>query len=447
MHVTIGHAILGPMDHSRSVQADAGPAESRSEGAARLLRAASWVLIPLLLIFAWFLRMPVDEDDFRIFRQAGVDLAATGNPYHSTPNPDAAGKLSREAAAETKVFLYPPFAAHLFRPFGLLSPERARDLWFFLNIGLLVASFLAAWQALAPPAWSRWKPPAFVLFFLSPPVLMTFNLGQVSLLLSALLLPAWRLSSTFPAAAGLLLAVATHIKLFPVILCIAFIRTAPRTIAWTAAWIAIIAAIVTVVGGGGQWSEFIQTTLASSFYPVTGEFNISLNGFFRRLLSENPHVRAVANVPQAATMLTAAAALAVLGACLRVTLGTTRSETARDQPPATGTDPLVFSAWLVGMLLISPLNGFYNHTLLLFPALAILVRLSQTGTSRSRLLLPGIAFLLACWWPPGWAEKNVSLNIWLREGWRMLFLTPSLYGLALLLRVVTELATNTNHRP
>ncbi len=407
-------------------------------------------MIPLLVIFVWLLRMPLAEDDFRIFRQAGIDLAATGNPYHSTPGPDTAGKLSREAAAETKVFLYPPFAAHLFRPFGLLTPERARDLWFFLNLGLLVVSFLAAWHALAPPAWEGWQIAAFVLFFLSPPVLMTFNLGQVSLLLSALILPAWRLSATFPAAAGLLLAVATHIKLFPVILCIAFVRTSPRTVAWTAAWIVIIAAAVTLADGGVQWSAFVQTTLASSFYPVTGEFNISLNGFFRRLLSENPHVRAIADAPHAATVLTAAAGLAVFGACLRPTIGGHRNGTHQDRPPATDAsdaDPLVFSVWLVGMLLLSPLNGFYNHTLLLFPALAVLVRLSRAGTPRVRFLLPGVAFLLACWWPPGWAEKHVSLNIWLREGWRVLFLAPSLYGLVLLLRVVTELAANTDHRP
>lgn len=437
------------MDHLSPAQADAGPAEPRSADAARLFRFASWAVIPLLVMFAWILRMPVAEDDFRIFRQAGVDLAATGNPYHSTPGPDAAGKLSREAAAETKVFLYPPFAAHLFRPFGLLTPERARNLWFFLNLCLLAISCHATWHTLAPPAWERWKIPAFALFFLSPPVLMTFNLGQVSLLLSALILPVWRLSSTFPASAGLLLAIATHIKLFPVILCAAFVRTAPRTIAWTAAWIVILAAFVTLAGGG-QWSAFIQTTLASSFYPVTGEFNISLNGFFRRLLTENPHVRAITDAPAAATLLTAASALAVLGACLRATLGTPRNRTDQDRATATdapGDGPLVFSAWLVGMLLLSPLNGFYNHTLLLFPALAVLGRLSKAGTPRSRFLLPGIAFLLACWWPPGWAEKYVSLNIWLREGWHALFLAPSLYGLVLLLRVVTELATDTDHRP
>lgn len=438
------------MDHPSPGQADARPAESRSEDAARLFCAVSWLVIPVLVIFVWALRMPVAEDDFRIFRQAGIDLAVTGNPYHSTPSPNTAGNLSREAAAETKVFLYPPFAAHLFRPFGLLAPERARDLWFFLNLVLLVASFIAVWQALAPSAWERWKLPAFVLFFLSPPVLMTFNLGQVSLLLSALILPVWRLSTTFPAAAGLLLAVATHIKLFPVVLCIAFIRTAPRTIAWTAAWIAILAAIVTLVGGSGQWSAFFQTTLASSFYPVTGEFNISLNGFFRRLLTENPHVRAIADVPYAATALTVIAALAVFGVCLRVTLAPPRNGIAQGLPPATDTvsvGPLAFSAWLVSMLLLSPLNGFYNHTLLLFPALAVLVQLSPAGTPRLCFLLPGIAFLLACWWPPGWAEKYVSLNIWLREGWRVLFLAPSFYGLVLLLRVVTELAANTDHRP
>ncbi|MBP7632884.1 DUF2029 domain-containing protein [Candidatus Ozemobacteraceae bacterium] len=438
------------MDHPSPEPADAGPAEPRFASAARLFRSASWVVIPLLVIFAWFLRMPFAEDDFRIFRQAGVDLAATGNPYHSTPSPTMAGKLSQEAAAETKVFLYPPFAAHLFRPFALLTPKRSQEVWFFLNLCLLVTSFLAAWHALAPPAWEGWKAPAFVLFFLSPAVLMTFNLGQVSLLLSALILPVWRLSSTFPAAAGLLLAVATHIKLFPVILCIAFIRTAPRTIAWTVAWIVILAAFVTLAGGSGQWSAFIQTTLASSFYPVTGEFNISLNGFFRRLLSENPHARAIADAPLAATFLTAAAALVVFGACFRLTIGAPRSGTVQDRPPATGASdasPLVFSAWLVGMLLLSPLNGFYNHTLLLFPALAVLGRLSQAGTPRSRILLPGIAFLLACWWPPGWAEKYVSLNIWIREGWHTLFLAPSLYGLVLLLRVVTNLATDTDHRP
>ncbi|HOT29543.1 MAG TPA: glycosyltransferase 87 family protein [Candidatus Ozemobacteraceae bacterium] len=435
------------MDHHSTVQAIAEPG---SEAAARLLRSASRIVIPLLVIFVWVLRMPAAEDDFRIFRQAGVDLTATGNPYHSTPGPEAAGKLSREAAAETKVFLYPPFAAYLFRPFGFLTPEHARDLWFFVNLGLLVVSFLAAWHALAPPTWEGWKIPAFVLFFLSPPVLMTFNLGQVSLLLSALILPAWRLSSTFPAAAGLLLAVATHIKLFPAILCLAFIRTAPRTIPWTAAWIVIVAAIVTFAGGASQWSAFFQTTLASSFYPVTGEFNISLNGFFRRLLSENPHVRAIADAPQAATVLTTAAALVVSAACLRLSIGAPRRGTTQDRSSAAGVsdaDPLVFSAWLVGMLLLSPLNGFYNHTLLLFPALAVLGRLSQAGTLRSCFILPGVAFLLACWWPPGWAEKYVSLNIWLREGWRGLFLTPSFYGLVLFLRVVTKLATDTDHRP
>lgn len=451
--------MLAPMNHPCAPQPAPELENPLFASTGRLLRSASWIAIPLLLLFAWSLRSPVGEDDFHIFRQAGIDLASTGNPYHSTPAPETARSLPMTAAAETKVFLYPPLAAHLFRPFAFFPPQQAQDLWFVLNVALLIVVFLTAWRGLAPSSWQPWVLPAFVLYFLSPPVLLTFNLCQVSLLLAALILPAWHLSSRFPAGAGLLLAVAAHIKLFPALLGFAFIRTAPRVIGWAVFFVVLLAAFVTMAGGAGQWSAFLQTTLSSSFYPVTGEFNISLNGFFRRLFVENPHTQALADAPLAAAILTAVSALVVFGACLRLTLkaspacpaDTVREADRRHPCGAVQTNPLVFSAWIIGMLLISPLNGFYNHTLLVFPFLAILARLSGTdpepGTRRRRFFQLCFVTLLACWWPPGWAEKVISLNIWLRQGWHILLLAPAFYGLVLFLRVVYTISLNIHKQP
>ena len=89
-------------------------------------------------------------------------------------------------------WLYPPMAAVMFAPFGLLPEHPARFVWMGINAGLGVVLFhWCAGQFTSLSRTGRWSA-AFVLCALSWPLIDCYKWGQVSLLIAVVAIAALR---------------------------------------------------------------------------------------------------------------------------------------------------------------------------------------------------------------------------------------------------------------
>jgi hypothetical protein len=228
--------------------------------------------------------------------------------------------------------------------------------------------------------------------------------------------------------AGLLLALASLIKLYPAFLGIYYgLRRPRRVLGWCIIAGILILGLSVVAYGIAPYSTYLQRLRAGSYYPYGAEFNISLFGLWSRLFVPNHFGIQVANLPLLATILTALTGLGVIGLCLWTGAAAANALEAQ----------LQHGVWICGMMLLSPLNGLYNLVLLLLPLLAILRYLEQHPDRSVRNWLV-LATALVCV-RPLWSEWSPTLDNFVHIGWGLLLLSPPLYGLLIYLALLTLL--------
>lgn len=161
--------------------------------------------------------------DLDVYRQAGGDVLAGVSPY---------------ADRSALPFTYPPFAALLAIPFSVMPPHLPDVLMSLLSVLALGVSLMVVGRRLRLPATSAWW--VIPICVGLTPVWRTFDLGQVNLLLLALILvdalvasPRWR---------GFLTGVATGIKLTPGIFVLYYLVTRQ----WRAAVNSVLGFLATV---------------------------------------------------------------------------------------------------------------------------------------------------------------------------------------------------------
>jgi len=174
----------------------------------------------------------LEQSDFMVYYTAAT-LVRTGNslhiydgsrpdtnPQNSPASPDSIFAQTAEAFGLTSIslYLYPPTLADLMTPLTLFSPLTALHLWWLLNAAALLASALIMASLLGVRhAAHRISIVAFCFILL--PTLECFRVGQVSILLLLLLIAGiWLYLRGYVQWAGLLFALATAIKLTPLIL-------------------------------------------------------------------------------------------------------------------------------------------------------------------------------------------------------------------------------------
>jgi hypothetical protein len=392
-----------------------------AETGARLRRRANigaLILAALWLALVAFTLTP-DVDDFKQFWQASVNVRQTGDPYATTP--DCRLDPARcEEQLGTIGYFNPPIFAYLLLPLSLLSQTQGQYLWFGLNC-LALAGLVWLSLRLAQAQSARvWWGVLVCGALLAPPTRLSLQLGQLSIALALMLVAGFALAPRRPLAAGGLLALAGMVKLYPFALGAAhLLRRQRRVLLGAAAAVALLLAATLLAYGPLPYQRYLERVLLGNFYPYAAEHNISLFGFWRRLLSTSRYAVPLAHLPALATALAALSSLAVLGLCLRAGRGPDTLRGAR----------LQYSMWLCAMLLLSPVNGYYNLVLLIFPLLALLRELELRPDPRLRNLL-ALATALVCI-PPTWTDGIAPLHHSLHIGWGLLLLTPSLYGLLL----------------
>jgi hypothetical protein len=175
--------------------------------------------------FSW----PLPQYDFGSYYLAAAALNANGQPdlYDLGTLHAVADKMNLDIIIPP--YIYPPIWAILMKPLARLSFDTAKVLWLGVN---LIALFISTILLVRTFEISHSKRKAVLLavaLLAFPPVTLTLMLGQVNLVLLALLVGAIALTQRCDdaawaeAVAGCLLGLATVIKLFPGLLILYFL--------------------------------------------------------------------------------------------------------------------------------------------------------------------------------------------------------------------------------
>lgn len=176
--------------------------------------ALSWI-IALFILMGWLVlgalaayvasNQAAGYTDFEVYFDAAVSLYSGQNPYVQKAGP----------------YLYPPLLAQLLMPFvANFSYEVTAALWFTLNFAALALTVFMLHPHI-PPQNRRglWLMP--VLFI---PLLKAMYVGQVTIIMLALLAGVWvAVQRERRVLAGMLLALACWLKVYPALLVLYFI--------------------------------------------------------------------------------------------------------------------------------------------------------------------------------------------------------------------------------
>lgn len=215
--------------------------------------------------------------------------------------------LAFRPGASSLFYMYPPAAALLFAPFGLLEFGTA-----FLLFQLLSHAALWGFLAIWTKGWPKEKAlAAVVVVLLFYPLYLSLRLGQSEPLILLCLAGALRFQK--PVAAGLLLAVAIWLKLFLALLLLhLLLRRRYAALGWTVLWLAVLFAAgflaVPWEAQASYWPRLLAPLGIEAFYD-----NQSASGFAHRLLADSPYSTGWFDAPRLASLLQAALALLFVG--------------------------------------------------------------------------------------------------------------------------------------
>lgn len=383
------------------------PSSVARERRARLLNRVCLALALLWVVLVGFTLAP-EPDDFQTYWRGAWSVVQYGDPYfliHGRQQPN--------------MYIYPPLFAYLMLPLGFVSLRAGQLIWFGVNVtmlaGLIAMCIRASHSVLARRYWGVLA----LLVAVAPPTRLSLQLGQVSILMALVMLGSFLLARRRAHLSGLLLALSCLIKVFPATLALYFLLRRRMALLWAVISGIAIGGISLLVHGFAPYANYLAKVVFGRDYPYFGEHNVSLFGFWGRLLTPNDYGVALANAPLLARALVIGCGLLVLATCVWASLG---------RESALG-EPLRFGAWLGAMMLVSPSNGTYTFVVLLLPLLVMLRVFELTNNRRVLLWLCACAALLC--WPPAWTDWQPWLYNRLHTGWGLLFLTPSFYGLLL----------------
>jgi alpha-1,2-mannosyltransferase len=286
-------------------------------------------------------------------------------------------------------FTYPPFAAALFTPLAALPPHVVGVAWELASAAAL------AWSCVLALKLAGWQPSGVMVAavtcasFLLEPVYHTLYLGQVNLILLALVMTdIWRTAQG--RTAGLGVGVAAAVKLTPAIFIVLFLltrRTRSACIAaGTFAGCAVLGFLVDPSASRLYWTRlFYDTTRVNDGY----------------ISNQSPYAAAVRILGGVSHVGTWYLAIPVVIGALGLAVATTlaRRDDWLGAAAVTGTTGL----------LVSPVS-WTHHWVWIMPALVVLLR-GGTG-SRIAAACAYLLFVLApMWWTPWtWTTSETGFH-------------------------------------
>lgn len=306
-------------------------------------------------------------------------------------------------------YVYPPVFAAALRPLARLPYALAQSLWLALNLAFLgLTTYLLVKLAGFPARWPLLLAGAIVIG-LFPPVHLALRLGQVSPLLLLLCTGSLYLilqadpSHGEGAAAGILMALATMVKVSPGLLLLYLAATKRWRILAYALGGLVACLLLGVIWAGGlpNTLTYFRTVLPALYgqrLEIIHPDNQALPALFIRLFTPASYTvallskddwRAITFTPLINSQgLATAASWASAGLLLLVTAVAGLRARARERLA------LVLAMALLVSLLIVSCTFYHMYVLLLLP-LALLVRQSRRLQHRSLLALALVIYVLA----------------------------------------------------
>lgn len=373
-------------------------------------------LIVLMAAYAicWFVfmrfpsdivRSPIAGTDLTSYYTAGY-LLRTGqsaNLYDTAPGDtilgDATSGAWRAAADSLGIvrqhyYIYPPFFAMLAVPLSLVPFQTARLGW--LGVDLLLLG-LTVWLYLVWRRADRTPPKRLELALIAVtlgleflPLIWALAIGQTSLLILALLAAAILCAKQErEVTGGLLLGIATAIKLTPVLLLLYFLVRGRRRLALWGIASAVFCTLLAAVALGPELTQRFFTVVAPSMSGGTAYFlNQSLAGFFDRLVGSGDVTQVALSTEPTARALSVAVSTCLLAFtyyCLRRRPG---------RPVGLALD-LEVSAVMLLTLALSPISWTHHYLIIVIPLYSIVAAgIRYPRPSPILAILTGIAFLL-----------------------------------------------------
>jgi hypothetical protein len=251
---------------------------------------------------------------------------------------------------------YTPLFIVLFAPLARLDHQVAYWIWQSLQVAALLAAVVLVLSQLRPPAAAKITAGLAVLVLLLPYLLFgTFYESEPTSMLLFILVASWVLANhRRPALAGLMLALATLLKVYPAVAGGYFLfRRRFDVIVWSAVWCAVGLAF----SGPTLWRE----ALFSGALPYFNAPDWARDERALAILLNAYSAVAALKLPPASQALWALAVYVLLAACTFAAAAwvTSRFTGSRD------VDGICFSLWLLTSLLVSPIAWNHELTLIL----------------------------------------------------------------------------------
>jgi glycosyl transferase family 87 len=337
-------------------------------------------LLGLLNVFRLALQLPPKFADFNHYYVSALALREGINPYVTRLDPMGRA-LGLDVAGITKAS-YPPTFLLCFEALTHLAPHPAYWTWLGLNVAALAAA-LYLLLAVQRPLDGRRASAFLALTLMYPPLYQEFYYGETQcliLLLAVLMMVC--AERGLDVAAGLLLALAGMLKVFPFVL-VGYLacRRQWRALAWTAVGVALIGLVTLWRVGHVAWSFAEAIPFLTNRFWLSDPDNISINAVISRIFwpqGDLPLSRAADAVRRIVI------ALAELGVFLATVHATVRRETESERRWQ------AFSLWMVAMIVLSP-TAFPNYLIVLTVPFAALARTATQGGMRARVAYAAIA--------------------------------------------------------
>ncbi len=153
-----------------------------------------------------------DDIDFGTFYGWWTDYSSGGDPWVLSPK----GTYLRPGLTRPRNCNYTPVFVEVFRPFARLDQKTAFWTWLAMQMLCVVAAVLILARGNDPPFGAAWTIIVLSLVMMSRQVAGAIVAGQMTPMLLAVLCATWFCARRErPAAAGLCLALAALLKLFP----------------------------------------------------------------------------------------------------------------------------------------------------------------------------------------------------------------------------------------
>jgi hypothetical protein len=289
---------------------------------------------------------------------------------------------------------YPPISIVPVLPLTGLQPLTAKRVWLTLNLGFL-SLILWILHCVTRLSWRRIALISFLCIF---PLRANFLLGQYYLLVLLLICGAYyasRLTHRF--TSGVLLAAAAALKLFPALFLILFLwKRDWRSAAGLTIGVAALAAVSVIAFGSEVHRVYLIEVLPRALRgDLFGSYFLEWNSFtalWHRLFLFEPELNPS---PLVNSPLIYAFAQTITGTALLFgLLLSTRDDSVKF------TKALEWAAFVLLLLLLSPVPAPYHYCVLIFTA-SIGVDALQTTTNKRHALTFLLLFAIACAPVPG----------------------------------------------